>query len=169
MAGAGVIGVIAPAGPASAEQVALVPALYARHGLQARLFPSCHARHPRHEFLAGDDALRLADLHAAYADPAIGAIHCLRGGYGCARLLPHVDRALLAANPKPLIGYSDITALHALLFGLGRVGLHAPMPTRCSRCCARAGWLAPCWRRRCRRRRCAPCPATPAAVWSAVT
>jgi muramoyltetrapeptide carboxypeptidase len=128
MAGGGVIGVVAPAGPASAAQVAQVPALYARHGFAVKLFPSCHARHPQHAFLAGDDALRLADLHAAWADPEISAIHCLRGGYGSARLLPHIDRALIAANPKLLIGYSDITALHALLFSLGHVSLHAPMP-----------------------------------------
>ena len=124
----GVVGVVAPAGPASPAQVAQVPALYARHGWPVKLFPSCHARHPQHAFLAGDDALRLADLHAAYADPEISVIHCLRGGYGCARLLPHIDRALIAAHPKPLIGYSDITALHALLFTLGQVGVHAPMP-----------------------------------------
>ena len=122
------VAVVAPAGPADGDTVARVPALYARHGLQARLYPSCFARHAEHDFLAGDDALRLADLHAAWADPQIAAIHCLRGGYGSARLLPQIDRALIAANPKPLIGYSDISALHALLLQLGQVGLHAPMP-----------------------------------------
>ena len=128
LAAGALVAVIAPAGPAAPATVAQVPALYARYGLRCRLLPSCHARHASHDFLAGDDALRVADLHAAFADPEVAAIHCLRGGYGCARLLPHIDRALLTANPKPLIGYSDVTALHALLFGLGQISLHAPMP-----------------------------------------
>jgi len=122
------IGVIAPAGPCTPERVVLVEPLFERHGLHARLYPGCHARHPEHDFLAGDDATRLADLHAAFADSDIAAVFCLRGGWGSARLLDRVDSALLRANPKPLIGFSDITALHALLAREGLVGLHAPMP-----------------------------------------
>jgi muramoyltetrapeptide carboxypeptidase len=122
------VAVIAPAGPSAPERVALVEPLLARFGLRARLYPSCFARHPVHDFLAGDDALRLADLHAALADPQARAVFCLRGGYGCTRLLEHIDTALLRAHPKPLIGYSDITALHALLQREGLPSLHAPMP-----------------------------------------
>jgi muramoyltetrapeptide carboxypeptidase len=121
------VAVIAPAGPAAPERTALVPALFARHGLQARLYPSCHARHPVHDFLAGDDALRLADLHAAFADDDVAAVFCLRGGYGCTRLLDRVDAALLRAHAKPFVGYSDITALHALLQREGVPSFHAPM------------------------------------------
>jgi muramoyltetrapeptide carboxypeptidase len=121
------IGVIAPAGPCTPERVALVEPLFARFGLHAFLYPGCHARHPEHDFLAGDDAIRLSDLHAAFADPAIAAVFCLRGGWGSARLLDRVDCALLRANPKPLVGFSDITALHALLVREGLIGLHAPM------------------------------------------
>jgi muramoyltetrapeptide carboxypeptidase len=122
------VAVIAPAGPAAPERVALVPPLFERYGLRARLYPSCHARHSQHDFLAGDDDLRLADLHAAFADPTIAAVFCLRGGWGSARLLDRIDTALLRANPKPFIGFSDITALHALLTREGGVGIHAPMP-----------------------------------------
>ena len=122
------VAVIAPAGPSTPERVAQVPPLFERFGLRARLYPSCHARHPLHDFLAGDDATRLADLHAAFADADIAAVFCLRGGWGSARLLDRIDTALLRANPKPLIGFSDITALHALLVREGWVGLHAPMP-----------------------------------------
>jgi len=122
------VGVIAPAGPCAPECVALVEPLFARFGLHARLYPGCHARHPEHDFLAGDDATRLADLHAAFADTDIAAVFCLRGGWGSARLLDSIDTALLRANPKPLVGFSDITALHALLMREGLVGLHAPMP-----------------------------------------
>ena len=122
------VGVIAPAGPATAERVALVEPLFARFGLRTRLYPSCHARHPQHDFLAGDDALRLADLHAAFADADVRAVFCLRGGWGSPRLLAGVDTTLLRAHIKPFIGYSDITALHALLQRQGLMSFHAPMP-----------------------------------------
>ena len=118
------VGVIAPAGPAKPEQPALVEALLACHGLRAKLYPSCYQKQG---YLAGTDEQRLADLHAAFADHDVHTIHCLRGGYGCGRLLARVDTALLQRNPKLLIGYSDVTALHALLYGLGIASLHAPM------------------------------------------
>ena len=66
----------------------------------------------RHGYMAGRDADRAADLHAALADPAVRAVACLRGGYGTPRLIPLLDEALFRANPKPLFGYSDITTLH---------------------------------------------------------
>ncbi|MDT7836812.1 S66 peptidase family protein [Aquabacterium sp. OR-4] len=122
------LAIIAPAGPAAAERVAAVPALLQAQGWQARLYPGCHARHPAHEFLSGPDAQRLADLQAAFADPQVDAVWCLRGGHGSARLLPAMDVAQLARRPKLLIGYSDITALHLLLDRLGWPTLHAPMP-----------------------------------------
>ncbi len=129
LAAGAVVAVLAPAGPVEATaRPTLVPALealYARHGLQARVMPSCHGEG---DYLAGPDSLRLADLHAAPADPDVAAIHALRGGYGCMRLLDAVDTALLRAHPKLLIGYSDLTALHALWAQEGVASLHAPMP-----------------------------------------
>lgn len=123
------IAVVAPAGPADADRVAQVPALIEAQGWRARMTPSCTARSG---FLAGPDAQRLDDLQAALADPAVAAVWCLRGGYGSGRLLPALAAArtvhALRARPKPLIGYSDITALHALLDGAGLLALHAPMP-----------------------------------------
>lgn len=122
------VGVVAPSGPVDPAVLPAVEALYARHGWRARLYPSCRARHPVLPYLAGDDAQRLADLHAALADDEVAAIHCLRGGYGAMRLLPGIDTALLRAKPKLLMGYSDITALHALWAAEGLPSLHAPMP-----------------------------------------
>lgn len=63
-------------------------------------------------FLAGTDAERLADLHAAFADKLVDAIFCVRGGYGASRLLPKINYELIRRNPKIFVGYSDITALH---------------------------------------------------------
>lgn len=122
------VGVVAPSGPVDPAVLPAVEALYARHGWRARLYPSCRARHPVLPYLAGDDAQRLDDLHAALADDEVAAIHCLRGGYGAMRLLPGIDTALLRAKPKLLMGYSDITALHALWAAEGLPSLHAPMP-----------------------------------------
>ena len=119
------IGVIAPAGPAAADALPAVQALYARHGYRVRFYPGCHAHTG---YLAGPDDLRLADLHAALTDDDVAAIHCLRGGYGTMRLLDGIDAALLKRKPKLLVGYSDITALHALWALHGLPSLHAPMP-----------------------------------------
>jgi muramoyltetrapeptide carboxypeptidase len=119
------VGVVAPAGPAAPEQITALPALYARHGLRVRVYAGCHANTG---YLAGDDAVRLADLHAALRDDDVATIHCMRGGYGAMRLLDRIDAALLRAHPKLLIGYSDITALHALWWHAGLPSLHAPMP-----------------------------------------
>ena len=118
------IGVIAPAGPVEPERLAAVPALYARFGYRCRIYPGCSQRSG---YLAGPDAQRLADLHAALADPEVAALHAIRGGYGCMRILDGIDTARLRAQPKLLIGYSDLTALHALWAGAGLPTLHAPM------------------------------------------
>ena len=66
----------------------------------------------RHGYLAGTDADRAADLHAALADPEVAAIVCLRGGYGTPRLIPLLDEALFRDHPKALCGFSDLTTLH---------------------------------------------------------
>jgi muramoyltetrapeptide carboxypeptidase len=119
------IAVVAPAGPAAPEALPAVEALYARWGFRVRLYPGCHASTG---YLAGPDSQRLADLHAALADDEVAAIHCLRGGYGCMRLLDGIDTALVRSRRKLLVGYSDVTALHALWAREGLASLHAPMP-----------------------------------------
>ena len=122
------LGLIAPAGPPKPGQAEQVPALLQAHGFKARMFPGCFG--PAHlGYLAAGDDQRLADLHAAFADPEVDAVLSLRGGYGCARLLGRIDTDLIRAHPKLLIGYSDLTSLHGLLDTLGLPSLHAPMPT----------------------------------------
>jgi len=64
-------------------------------------------------YLAGDDRARLDDINQALQDDTIDALWCLRGGYGMIRILDGIDYHALETNPKPIIGYSDITALHA--------------------------------------------------------
>ncbi|MFN5046996.1 LD-carboxypeptidase [Roseateles sp.] len=122
------IALIAPAGPPKPETLPRVPALLEAHGFKAKLMPGVAGPSPL-GYLAADDARRLADLHAAFADPAVDAVMCLRGGYGCARLLDRIDTTLLCHHPKLLVGFSDISSLIGLLDHLGLPSLHAPMPS----------------------------------------
>ncbi|PHN03631.1 S66 peptidase family protein [Flavilitoribacter nigricans] len=79
-------------------------------------------------YTAGTDEQRLNDLHDAFNDPEVAAVWCVRGGYGCSRLLPAIDYRMIARNPKALIGYSDVTALiNAIYFKTGLVGFHGPV------------------------------------------
>jgi muramoyltetrapeptide carboxypeptidase len=65
-----------------------------------------------------------------FADPEVRAIHCVRGGWGCARLLPLLDWQTISRNPKILLGYSDITALLLALHAkTGLVTFHGPVGT----------------------------------------
>lgn len=102
------IGVVAPAGPAPAESIDKIAPWLNSRGFGCRIFPGCRERRG---YLAGDDGVRLADLHAAFADPAVDAILCMRGGYGSARLLDRINFGLIRQHAKPFVGYSDITAL----------------------------------------------------------
>lgn len=82
----------------------------------------------RYGHLAGTDAERAGDLNAAFADPDVKAVVCMRGGSGAARLLPLLDYAAIARQPKVLLGYSDITALHCALHArTGLVTFHGPV------------------------------------------
>jgi muramoyltetrapeptide carboxypeptidase len=79
-------------------------------------------------FLAGTDAQRVEDLHWAFSDKEIAAVWCVRGGYGLSRILPKIDYAMIKKNPKVLIGYSDITALHlAIHQNTGLITFHGPV------------------------------------------
>ena len=67
----------------------------------------------RDGYLAGSDEQRARDINAAIADRDIQAIWCVRGGYGAMRILDVLDYQAMERAPKTLIGYSDVTALHA--------------------------------------------------------
>lgn len=66
--------------------------------------------------MAGEDSERLNDLENAFKDKNINAIVCARGGYGTIRLINKLDYNLIKNNPKIFCGYSDITALSAMIF-----------------------------------------------------
>lgn len=79
------------------------------------------------DHFAGTDEERCADLQNAMDDPKISAIWCARGGYGTVRILDKLDYTEFRKNPKWVIGYSDITALHNQLHNKGFQSLHALM------------------------------------------
>jgi muramoyltetrapeptide carboxypeptidase len=79
----------------------------------------------RHGYLAGRDEDRLADLNDAYRDPGVRAVIATRGGAGAYRIADDLDFAAVRADPKPLIGFSDITNLHLALWRHCRIaGIH---------------------------------------------
>ena len=121
------IAVIAPAGPPKPGRLAPVEGWLRERGYVPRLMPSCFGPPPL-DFLAAPDAVRLADVHAAFDDDSVDAVLALRGGSGCIRLLDGLNLARLACTRKLLIGYSDLTVLHALRTNAGIASLHAPMP-----------------------------------------
>jgi muramoyltetrapeptide carboxypeptidase len=85
-------------------------------------------------YYAGAIEDRLHDLHAAFGNSAIDGIVCIRGGWGSAELLPFLDAALIRANPKVFIGYSDHTSLHCWLHNEANlVTFYGPMAADFSR------------------------------------
>jgi muramoyltetrapeptide carboxypeptidase len=123
--------VIAPSSPF--DPVALekgVEVLSGRLGLRPRMRPDMVSRRA---YLAGEDARRAEEWREAVADPEARAIFCARGGYGAMRILPAVDPAPLLARPKAVVGFSDITALHAVLNRAGVATVHGPVVTQLGR------------------------------------
>jgi muramoyltetrapeptide carboxypeptidase len=81
-------------------------------GFHVKLAPSVDARD---DYVAGSPEARAADLNALFADPEVDVVHCLQGGYGSAQTIPFLDFDVIAQNPKPFLGFSDITALHVAI------------------------------------------------------
>lgn len=86
-----------------------------------------HAKGPASGSYAATLQERLDDLLAAFSDSSVKAILCARGGYGAIHLLPHIPESVIKENPKWLIGFSDISALHAMMHSYGVASMHAPM------------------------------------------
>jgi muramoyltetrapeptide carboxypeptidase len=115
---------VSPAGPTRPERVARGVELLTGWGLRPVLAPNAYARKG---YLAGDDALRAADLNTAFADPEVRGVICTRGGYGAQRVVDLIDMAAVRRDPKVLAGFSDITALQfALWRGARLAGVHGP-------------------------------------------
>jgi muramoyltetrapeptide carboxypeptidase len=124
----GTIGIAAPAAAVDPEKLAAGEKRWLEAGFQVVRRGDLLARE---RYLAGSDTRRAAELMELVADPRVDAIVCARGGYGSPRILERLDAARVRAARKPLVGFSDVTALllwqrrHA-----GLVGFHGPMLDR---------------------------------------
>jgi len=119
------LGIAAPGGPVDPDATDAGCALLECAGFRIHRRGDLTARSG---YLAGNDSRRVAELEELWTDPEVDAIVCARGGYGCARILHQLDPGWARDAAKPLVGYSDITALllwqarHA-----GLAGFHGPM------------------------------------------
>ncbi len=117
------LGLVAPASPP--EKPELIDETIARLTSYGFKIKAGQYLRERDSYLAGTDEERAADISACFKDPEVKGIFALRGGYGSCRILPLLDYAAIRANPKPFIGYSDITAMHnAILVKAGLITFH---------------------------------------------
>ncbi|MEO8107369.1 MAG: LD-carboxypeptidase [Actinomycetes bacterium] len=121
----GTIGVFAPSGPFENRSDVLRPVeWWTLRGYQVRLTDSVWARH---DYVAGPAQERVDDLHALLLDDDVDVIFCLWGGVGAIEMLPLIDYDLVARYPKAIMGFSDITNLHAaMLRHAGLSTFHGP-------------------------------------------
>ncbi|MFJ3521128.1 LD-carboxypeptidase [Pseudomonas sp. NPDC090203] len=125
------VALVTPAGPVAEARVQAAVRELTAWGLKPRIYP--HALDAEH-YLAGSDANRAADLNDALADPEIRAVLCNRGGYGVQRIIEHLDYDAVRRDPKLVVGFSDITALHAALWSrTGLVTVHGPVAAQLER------------------------------------
>jgi muramoyltetrapeptide carboxypeptidase len=140
LASGGTIGVAAPASPYdSRSEVLRGVEWWESQGFRVKLSPHVY---DRDDYVAGDAKDRAADLNALFADPEVDVVQALQGGYGSAQAIPYLDFDAIAANPKPLVGFSDITALHVAIrqragfptiYGNGLVGVGSVETTEFTR------------------------------------
>ena len=136
----GTIGVAAPASPYdSRSEVLRGVEWWESQGYRVKLAEHVFARD---DYVAGDAEDRAADLNALFADPEVDVVQALQGGYGSAQTIPHLDFDAIGASPKPLVGFSDITALHVSIrqrtgmptvYGNGLVGVGSAEATAFTR------------------------------------
>ncbi|HRF68687.1 MAG TPA: LD-carboxypeptidase [Muribaculum sp.] len=119
-----VIAVISPASIIEPDYVTGTVEVLRRHGWTPEV--SRHAL-GRHGSYSGSVDERLADLNDAICDPAVRAILCSRGGYGTVHLLDRFPKKAFMSDPKWIIGFSDISALHAMASSMNVASIHSPM------------------------------------------
>jgi muramoyltetrapeptide carboxypeptidase len=124
------IGIIAPAGPIKPKsRDQLQRGLDRLSMFDLRVAPSVTHEHPPDvpSYLAASDDQRAAELTSMLRDPDVRAIVLARGGFGIQRILPRLDPDDLRRDPKPIVGFSDATALLAWAHAAGVRGIHGPM------------------------------------------
>lgn len=118
------IGIVCPAGAIPLERVQKSVEILTAWGYQVVLGKTVGTRF---NHFSATDAERLADLQAMMDNPSVKAILCGRGGYGMSRIIEKVNFTSFSKHPKWVIGFSDITVLHAALQKNGYQSIHGPM------------------------------------------
>jgi muramoyltetrapeptide carboxypeptidase len=120
------VAVLAASGPSDIARIEQGVRHLESYGLRVTLAGNIAIRH-RH-YLGGDDDLRAAEVNRLFARDDIDGFLFARGGYGAMRILDRIDFEPLRRNPRPVIGFSDVTALHqALAVKVGVASFHGPM------------------------------------------
>ncbi|MBF8984471.1 LD-carboxypeptidase [Lutibacter sp. B2] len=120
------IGVVAPAGPVTKDRADRSKKVLEEMGFKVKMGESCYSTFGG--YLAGEDDIRAKDVNAMFRDEEVNAIICIRGGYGCTRMMDQLDIDMIRKNPKIFVGYSDVTALHLMLNQKGNLATyHGPM------------------------------------------
>lgn len=105
------VALVAPASAVPEDRLQKALDFISGLNLKPVVYPSCYFVN-HHGYFAANDAQRAKDIMDAFTDPEIHGIWCIRGGYGCHRILPLLDKEVIRKNPKWFGGYSDVTALH---------------------------------------------------------
>jgi len=121
------IALIAPASQCpETNKVIICQKMINELGFKSEIFPSCYLPP---SLPKATDKMRAADINDAFLRDDIKALFCIRGGYGCGRILDLIDYSAIKKNPKMIIGFSDITALILSIYKNTKIpSLHAPMP-----------------------------------------
>lgn len=125
------VGIAAPGKKIGLQDVEAAATIINAWGMSVVL--SNNLQSDAHGYLAGSDKERLDDFQQLLDDNEIKAIICARGGYGTTRILDQIDFSPMLQNPKWIVGFSDITALHLRLNKLGVESIHGTMPVFFSR------------------------------------
>jgi len=119
------IAVLAASSPSELPRIELAASNLRSRGLRVTLAPNIAHRD---RYLAGSDDERVSILNEFFRSPDYDAYFFARGGYGLHRILDRIDYGAIAANPRPIIGFSDVTALHqAVAMRSGVASFHGPM------------------------------------------
>lgn len=124
------IAIVAPAGPVKYENVEGAVNVLQAAGYEPVVYPSVHGSLGQ---FSGTPEERLKDMKDAFTDPEIRAVICARGGYGAVHLLDSLSALPLLDDPKWVVGFSDITAIHGLMASKGIASIHGPMALHISR------------------------------------
>ena len=118
------IGIICPSGYIPLEKVQICIQTLEKWGYQVKLGKTVGAKK---DSFSGTDIERAADLQTMFDDPSVKAILCARGGYGASRIIAAMNFKHFNEQPKWVIGFSDITVLHAAILKQNCMSIHGPM------------------------------------------